>query len=528
MAHYLLYARVSPKGSTWSGTETTVHDQLADGRRHILTTDPAATFSEAVDEFATADHANMPAFSRHLADMRAGVATWDAIVFRHIDRVGRSAIEVIQLGAELQRHGKYFLAYAMPFPTAPPVGPLILGIFALLAEFERSMISQRTAAKMHAIAQHGGIPYGRAPYGYRRVPGSNVIEPDPETAPRVIDLYRRAADGEPPTALARAFGMARQTVIHILHRRTYLGLIDYGGREYHGQHQALIDQALWDRVRRHLPTAPCESHGRVPTARPGARHNSRRRPFPLSGIVRCHCGHWLTAASAHGRSRVYRYYQCTDTVNCRRRVSADDLERDVFAALEALPISDAVIEEAIRIFTEQVTASLGGPDASDEIERLRRERSTVQAEHDQVVQLFLSGVVVSANAGPFNQRLRSALDRLTAIDQRIQLLRSLTGDDAQRLADTAAWARTFHDLAKAVTSIHDEDPDAAAILLRSVIERIQLLPESGDSPHWRVHLRLPGSPILTEWLASWAADEPAPVVCLCCVGSVEVVVDLVA
>ena len=48
---YMLYARVSPKGSTWDAEETSIGVQFADMRAHILRLDPAAEFIEVADEY---------------------------------------------------------------------------------------------------------------------------------------------------------------------------------------------------------------------------------------------------------------------------------------------------------------------------------------------------------------------------------------------------------------------------------------------------------------------------------------------
>ena len=536
MSHYLLYARVSPKGSTWAAEETSIADQLRDGRAYVLSRDPQATFTEAYDEFATADHARMPAFTRALGDLRSDRAPWAAIVFRHIDRVGRSAVEVIQFGAELAARGKYFVAYAMPFPTEPPVGPLILGIFALLAEFERRMISERTRTRMVGIAKAGGIPYGTPPYGYRRsAPHENRLIPDPDRASRVLDLYRRYADGAGFAELSRASGLTRQTLLNLLRRRTYLGIVTYAGIEYPGSHPPIVPLDLWQRVQQRLPAVAASG---APSPRPRAAI----RPFPLSGLVRCTCGRWLTAASAHGRSAIYRYYQCTDVDGCRRRYPADQLETQVFAALRQLPLRPIVIQEAIRRFQTRLCDQLSRQTDATEIRRLESDRLTFQRRHQRLLDAIESGLLTPDNAGDLNRRLTEARAALDDADRRLALLRSLSNPDPATLADCAAWARAFRDVASA---LKDGKSEALTVVLRGIIERIDLLPDDDSdetsagpgpsgppprpprpaSPRWRLTLRLAGSPNGIEWLRTFSVHEPLP---LFTCGSITVLVRLVA
>lgn len=43
---YCIYARVSPKGSSWDGKETSIPDQLEECRRYIVARDPQAEIVE--------------------------------------------------------------------------------------------------------------------------------------------------------------------------------------------------------------------------------------------------------------------------------------------------------------------------------------------------------------------------------------------------------------------------------------------------------------------------------------------------
>ena len=69
---YLIYARVSPKGSTWAGTETTIPDQVAECRGYLLARDPAAEIATVTDEFASAASARRPGYQRILAELEGG------------------------------------------------------------------------------------------------------------------------------------------------------------------------------------------------------------------------------------------------------------------------------------------------------------------------------------------------------------------------------------------------------------------------------------------------------------------------
>ncbi len=493
---YLLYARVSPKGSTWDGAETTVPDQLRDGRSYVLARDPAGTCTEAWDELATADHKAMHQFRAAMEAMRAGRAQWDALVCRHIDRIGRSALEVIQIGAELARHGKHLVVYAMPFPSEPPMGPLILGIFALLAEFERRMIADRTRAKMVTIARGGGIPYGSPPFGYRRAgPKNNVPEIEPREAEIVRDVYRSVASAAAyPVELSRRHGVSAQTIWNMLRRRFYLGVVEYNGQQYPGKHAPIIDQDLWDRVQTRLPVRVSSSPQDQPSARLG-RHNARKHPFPLSGLLRCTCGRFLTPGSARGRGGIaYRYYLCTDRDDCKRRFRADHVERAVRDLLRAIPIDPKTVEDACQHLTDRMRATAAASESMAEVASLRTALAAAKAEQERVARLFIDGIVTRENAGLFNTRLSECQSEVSRLSARIAALVDLANPLIQ-IADADAWLRQFRGLVAAMDAMGD-DPEGTAAVLRAVVERIEPGEKSGT---WNVSLLLPGSPIVSIW-----------------------------
>ena len=57
---YLLYARVSPKGSTWDAEETSIGVQFQEMKDYFQVRDPSATFIEVFDEMKSGKDLNRP------------------------------------------------------------------------------------------------------------------------------------------------------------------------------------------------------------------------------------------------------------------------------------------------------------------------------------------------------------------------------------------------------------------------------------------------------------------------------------
>ena len=87
---YLLYARVSPKGSSWDGCETSIPVQLEEMRRYVLRMDPDAAFIEVSDEFRSGKDLKRPGMQRILKDLKRRPVRWQNLVVWNLDRLTRS------------------------------------------------------------------------------------------------------------------------------------------------------------------------------------------------------------------------------------------------------------------------------------------------------------------------------------------------------------------------------------------------------------------------------------------------------
>lgn len=79
----------------------------------------------------------------------------DTLVVWRLDRLGRSLPELVRLVNSLNHRGIQFQSITEAFDTTLSSGKLIFHIMAALAEFERSLISERTKAGMIAASARG-------------------------------------------------------------------------------------------------------------------------------------------------------------------------------------------------------------------------------------------------------------------------------------------------------------------------------------------------------------------------------------
>ncbi len=88
------------------------------------------------------------------------LASGDALVVWRLDRLGRSLRKLVELTDDLAKRGIEFVSLTEAINTSSTGGILVLHVMAALAEFERSLISERTRAGL-AAARARGARLGR-------------------------------------------------------------------------------------------------------------------------------------------------------------------------------------------------------------------------------------------------------------------------------------------------------------------------------------------------------------------------------
>jgi DNA invertase Pin-like site-specific DNA recombinase len=103
------------------------------------------------DHGASGAKASRPEWDACLAYLRPG----DALVCTKLDRIGRSVKNLIEVADVLQERGVDLVCLDQPVNTTTPQGKLFFQILAAFAEFERSMIIERTKDGLAATSNRG-------------------------------------------------------------------------------------------------------------------------------------------------------------------------------------------------------------------------------------------------------------------------------------------------------------------------------------------------------------------------------------
>jgi len=124
-----------------------------------------------------------------LENCRKALRSGDTLVVWRLDRLGRSLTDLIHIVEELDRSGVAFESLTEKIETASAAGKLVFHVFAALAEFERSLIRERTHAGL-AAARARGRAGGRKPkLSEKQIREIKTLLRDPDI--RVADVARR-------------------------------------------------------------------------------------------------------------------------------------------------------------------------------------------------------------------------------------------------------------------------------------------------------------------------------------------------
>ena len=113
-----------------------------------------------------------------------------------LDRLARSVHHLTTLGRELEALGIDLVVLDQAIDTSTPAGRLLFHVLGSIAEFERDLIRERTAAGMRAARRRG-----------KRLGGPKALR-----GPNCFMLERRLHEGASLSAIARKLGCAVSTV----------------------------------------------------------------------------------------------------------------------------------------------------------------------------------------------------------------------------------------------------------------------------------------------------------------------------
>ena len=423
---------------------------------------------------------NRPALDRLLRDIDSGRI--DCVVVYKVDRLSRSLLDFARMMETFDRHSVSFVSVTQQFNTTHSMGRLTLNILLSFAQFEREIIGERIRDKLAAQARRGKWIGGAPVLGYdvdRSSPSPRLVVnvKEADRVREIFSMYLREASLLPVvkelasrswankrrvTKKGRKLGgrpFDKATLRQLLTNPTYIGKTRYKNELHTGEHEAIVDQELFEKVQNQLRS----------NRRTGGAEFRNRYGALLRGLLRCKCcgtamTHTFTSTS---RRNLYRYYRCTRAMKSGRdacpsgSLPAGEIERVVIDEVRGLTTDEALMAQVLDESQAALNAELAAVQRDRDDSRRQRKRH-----HHELQRLAVCGKTtteVTARIADLHQRLAEADRRLADLETRMAELerQTVTQDEAR-----AAFA-SFDDLWKSLI------PREQSRLLRLLISTVE-------------------------------------------------------
>lgn len=294
-----------------------------------------------------------PGLKALMEDVRGGRI--DVIVVYKVDRLTRSLTDFARMVDVFDGSAVSFVSVTQAFNTTSSMGRLTLNVLLSFAQFEREVTAERIRDKVAASKRKGMWMGGAVPFGYDVVDKALVVNPSEAASVQKIfaeylavgsvrqlsdhlakagivskrrtDRHGRVTGGEP---------FSRGALYNILRNATYDGKVRHKDQLHEGLHEAIIDDASWQRVQTQLA-----DHG-------GKKISANRQPAKrlLDGILFDSRAREMRTTYASksvrqgGATRTKRYWYYTSTAHgsedtsAIERLSANEIECVVFKSLK--------------------------------------------------------------------------------------------------------------------------------------------------------------------------------------------------
>jgi site-specific DNA recombinase len=303
-----------------------------------------------------------PALRRLLEDIQKKLV--DVVVVYKVDRLTRSLADFAKMVELFDAHSVSFVAVTQQFNTTTSMGRLTLNVLLSFAQFEREVTGERIRDKIAASKARGIWMGGTTPLGYDVVDRKLIInQPEAETVKAIYHRYLElgsvrllqqeltrggiASKVRISKSGIRSGGcpFSRGALYELLANPIYMGEIRHKKTHHPGQHEAILERELWDKVQEHLRDSAVR----------GPEPRTKAPASPLAGKLFDEDDEPLYACGAAKKGRRYRYYVSRKLVRGSAaeaetgwRLAGPELERNVAASIRLMLSAPAAIAEVLE------------------------------------------------------------------------------------------------------------------------------------------------------------------------------------
>ena len=307
-----------------------------------------------IDRAMTGKNDERPDFQKMLLDSRKGA--FQVVLVYQLDRFARNRYDSAIHKNTLKMNGVKVIS-ARENIGDDASGILMEGILESMAEYYSAELSQKIRRGQMENALKGKNNGGGIPLGYLLGEDQKLVI-DPVTAPLVLEIFQRYADGESKKSIVDSLNerglrtkkgnpFTTGSFNTIFTNRKYIGEYRYQDVVIPGGVPAIIPEELFETVQ-----------ARVQSNKHAPARTKAEVDYLLSCKLFCgQCGTMMVGESGTSKTgTIYYYYKCGSAKRkkgcTKKAVKKDWIEEKVVQTVQAYILQEDVIQELARLIAE--------------------------------------------------------------------------------------------------------------------------------------------------------------------------------
>jgi site-specific DNA recombinase len=336
----VIYARYSSDSQREESIEGQLRECTAYAEKNSIT-----VLRHYIDRAFSAKTDNRPEFQDMIKD--SGKKLFDMIIVWKLDRFARNRYDSARYKSLLKKNGVKVVS-ATEVISDGAEGIILESVLEGYAEYYSADLSEKVIRGMTDNALKCKYNGGTRPIGYM-IDSDQHFQPDPLTAPFVLDIFKRYDEGATMTEIrdwlnehelknTRGQKMTFNSVQHILSNRRYIGEFQFRDVVVPDGIPAIVPQDLFDRVQDKLA-----KNKKAP-----ARHKAEDDYLLTTKLFCGYCGAYLCGESGTSHTnKVHRYYKCVSVKKRRSECHKKPVKKEW--------IEDLVVTETMKMVMDDKT-----------------------------------------------------------------------------------------------------------------------------------------------------------------------------
>ncbi len=399
----VIYARYSSDNQR----EESIEGQLRECKEFAEKND-ITIIGEYIDRALSAKTDNRPNFQKMIKDSYRKV--FDTVIVWKVDRFARNRYDSAHYKNILKKNGVKVIS-AKEHISEGSEGIILEAMLEGYAEYYSVELAEKINRGLTENALKGKLNGGSIPLGYN-LTKEKTLAIDEETAPIVVEVFTRYADGEKMTDIAKDLTLrgvkskyGNRITLNIIHtmlkNRRYLGEYRFRDIVHPNAFPAIISQDLFERVQKKM----------IKNQKAPARHKSED-DYILTTRLKCgKCGSFMVGESGTSKTgAVHHYYKCA---SAKRRKGCDK------KAVKKDWIENLVVQYTMKIVMDDELIETIADRILDLLSQENTKIPQLQAKLKEV-DGYINNILDAIQQGLFNASAKKRLDELEQTKSEIE------------------------------------------------------------------------------------------------------------